>query len=127
MTDKDLAALIWERYEGGIEYQNSIGLRRLIPEYIRFYEGKQWPEATRNTKNLPRPVINIVKMICRNKKSAILSTPVRILYKSQDRRVDTDTLNAFSDTVLKELDQDAIDKNAIDDATKKGSYFYHYY
>jgi hypothetical protein len=66
-------------------------------------------------------------MICRNKKSAILSTPIRILYKSQDRRVDTDTLNAFSDTVLKELDQDAIDKNAIDDATKKGSYFYHYY
>ena len=127
MTDKDLAALIWERYEDGIEYQNSIGLRRLIPEYIRFYEGKQWPEATRNTKNLPRPVINIVKMICRNKKSAILSTPVRILYKSRDRRVDTDTLNAFSDTVLKELDQDAIDKNAIDDATRKGSYFYHYY
>ena len=127
MTDKDLAALIWERYEDGIEYQNSIGLRRLIPEYIRFYEGKQWPEATRNTKNLPRPVINIVKMICRNKKSAILSTPVRILYKSRDKRVDTDTLNAFSDTVLKELDQDAIDKNAIDDATRKGSYFYHYY
>ena len=27
----------------------------------------------------------------------------------------------------RELDQDAIDKNAIDDATKKGSYFYHYY
>ena len=127
MTDKDLAALIWERYEGGIEYQNSIGLRRLIPEHIRFYEGKQWPEATRNTKNLPRPVINMVKMICRSKKSAILSTPVRIVYKSKDKNVDTDTLNEFSDTVLKELDQDAIDKNAIDDGVKKGSYFYHYY
>ncbi|MBQ9703306.1 MAG: hypothetical protein IJV68_02040 [Clostridia bacterium] len=127
MNDKDFAALIYERYESGIEYQNSLGLRRLIPEYVRFYEGKQWPEPTRNTRNLPRPVINIVKMICRNKKSAILSTPVRILYKSKDKRVDTDTLNAFSDTVLKDLDQDALDKNAIDDATKKGSYFYHYY
>ena len=127
MSDKDIATLIWERYEKGVEYQSSMGLRRLIPEYIRFYEGKQWPEPTRNTKNLPRPVINIVKMICRNKKSAILSTPVRILYKSKDKRVDTDTLNAFSDMVLKELDQDDIDKCAIDDGVKKGSYFYHYY
>ena len=127
MSDKDIATLIWERYEKGVEYQSSMGLRRLIPEYIRFYEGKQWPEPTRNTKNLPRPVINIVKMICRNKKSAILSTPVRILYKSQDKRVDTDTLNAFSDMILRELDQDDIDKCAIDDGVKKGSYFFHYY
>jgi hypothetical protein len=84
MTDKDLAALIWERYEGGIEYQNSIGLRRLIPEYIRFYEGKQWPEATRNTKNLPRPVINIVKMICRNKNNGF-GLVTKIIFGSRCR------------------------------------------
>ncbi len=127
MTHTEFARLIWERYEYGLEYQTGMGIRKSIPEYVSFYEGKQWPAPTKNTKNLPRPVINIVKMICRLKKSAILSTPVRIIYKCGDKSVDTDTFNDFSSHILKEIDQDAIDKNAIDDATKKGSYFYHYF
>ena len=127
MTHTEFARLIWERYEYGLEYQTGMGIRKSIPEYVSFYEGKQWPAPTKNTKNLPRPVINIVKMICRLKKSAILSTPVRIIYKCGDKSVDTDTFNDFSSHILKEIDQDTIDKNAIDDATKKGSYFYHYF
>ena len=127
MISDDTARLIWQRYEDGVSYQSTSGLRRMIPEYVRFYEGKQWPEPTRNTKNLPRPVINIVKMICRMKKSSILSTPVKITYKCHDKRVDMKTFNAFSDFILKSIDQDAIDKSAMDDGVKKGSYFYHYY
>jgi len=127
MTEKELARVIWDRYESALEYQISSGIRKSIPEYVSFYEGKQWPAPTKNTKNLPRPVINIVKMICRLKKSAILSTPVRIIYKCGDKSVDTDTLNDFSAHILKEIDQDSIDREAIDEATKKGSYFYHYF
>ena len=73
---------LWKMYERGLEYQSRMGLRTSIPKNIDFYEGRQWPQPTESTKNLPRPVINIIKMICRSKRSAILSTPVKILYKS---------------------------------------------
>ncbi|MBQ8392795.1 MAG: hypothetical protein IJX51_03375 [Clostridia bacterium] len=127
MTREEMAKEIWRKYEDALSLQTSMGLRKSIPEYVDFFEGRQWPAPTRNTKNLPRPVINIVKMICRLKKSAILSSPVRIIYKCRDKRIDIDTFNEFSSFILKEIDQDALDKIAIDDATKKGSYFYHYY
>lgn len=118
---------LWTLYRKGLDYQNSIGLRDKIPMQVRFYEGEQWPKATEATKNLPRPVVNIIKMICRNKKAAILSSPVRIIYKCYKAEVEVDKFNRFSEYVLKELKQDKLDKDAIDDAVKKGSYFFHYY
>ena len=118
---------LWSLYEKGLDYQNRIGLRRDIPVFVRFFEGKQWPDSTENTKNLPRPVVNIVKMICRNKKSSILSTPVRIIFKNYDAKIDVERFNAFAENLFKEMRQDEADKLAIDDAVKKGSYFYHYY
>ena len=69
-------------YQDALSSQLRMGLRVKIPECVDFYEGRQWPPATENTKNLPRPVVNVVKMICRSKKGAILSTPVKIHYKS---------------------------------------------
>jgi len=127
MNRSEMASVLWGLYEDALSYQTSLGIRRKIPEYIRFYEGEQWPAPTKSTKNLPRPVINIVKMICRIKKSAILASPVRIIYKCADRGVNTQRLNSFSESVLKELDQEELDRRAIDDGVKKGSYFYHYY
>lgn len=118
---------LWEMYEKGVDYQIKSGLRLNIPKNVDFYEGRQWPPPTENTKNLPRPVVNIVKMICRSKKSSILSTPVRIVYKSYSPKTDTDKLNSFAQSILKELNQDGLDRLALDDAIKKGSYFYHYY
>ena len=118
---------LWEMYEKGIDYQIKTGLRFKIPQNIDFYEGRQWPAPTENTKNLPRPVVNIVKMICRSKKSSILSSPVRILYKSHTQKADTDKLNSFAESILNEMNQDGLDRLAIDDGIKKGSYFFHYY
>ncbi len=118
---------LWKMYEDGLDYQIKSGLRLTIPKNIDFYEGRQWPAPTESTKNLPRPVVNIIKMICRSKKSSILSTPVRILYKSYSRGTDTDKLNSFAESILKEMNQEGLDRLAIDDGIKKGSYFYHYY
>ncbi|MBE6674961.1 MAG: hypothetical protein E7596_07625 [Ruminococcaceae bacterium] len=119
--------LLWSLYQEGLSYQDSIGLRHTIPTSIDFYEGRQWPPATESTKNLPRPVINVVKMICRSKKSSILSTPVKILYKSYDSQADMDKLNSFAEFIQNELNQEGLDKLAVDDGIKKGSYFFHYY
>lgn len=125
-ADVETTAL-WDDYERGRAYQSSTGLAKNLPKFVKFYEGDQWAPPTKNTKNLPRPVVNIIKMICRNKKSAILSVPVKIIYQTENEAVDVERFNRFADYIQKELGQDQLDKKAIDDAVKKGSYFYHYY
>lgn len=118
---------LWKRYQQGIEYQETIGIRTDIPKYIDFFEGRQWPSPTEATRNLPRPVVNLIKMICRNKKSAILNSKVRLVYKSDNPNANVDKFNHFANFIEKEMGQAELDKQAIDDAVKKGSYFYHYY
>ncbi|MBQ4108513.1 MAG: hypothetical protein IJC80_03830 [Clostridia bacterium] len=114
-------------YKEALQNQAMTGLREKIPECVDFYEGRQWPQPTESTRNLPRPVVNIVKMICRAKKGAILSTPVRVQYKSYSPLIDVDKFNSFASSVFREMGQDELDRRAIDDGIKKGSYFFHYY
>lgn len=126
-TEKARHQVLWDLYQKGVEYQDSIGLRSNLDTYVRFFEGKQWAEPTKDTKNLPRPVVNIVKMICRAKKSAILSTPVRLVYSADLSDQAVEKFNHFSEYILKEIDIESLDKDAIDDAVKKGTYVYHFY
>ena len=114
-------------YEKALMGQLTMGLRDKIPLCVDFYEGRQRPAATENTRNLPRPVVNIIKMICRSKKGAILSTPVKILYRSYSQKTDLERFNSFAKSVMKEYGQEELDRIGIDDAIKKGSCFFHYY
>lgn len=114
-------------YEKAIAYQVTLGITKDYPKFVRFYEGKQWPKPTKNTQNLPRPVINFTKMICRNKKSAILAKKLRLVYKAENVAADVQRFNEFSSYIMKEMKQEALDKQAVDDAVKKGCYCYHYY
>ena len=97
---------LWEDYQNGLSYQQSSGLAKNLPKFVKFYEGDQWAAPTKNTKNLPRPVVNIIKMICRNKKSAILSVPVKIIYRAEDDMADVEKFNRFADYIQKELGQE---------------------
>lgn len=127
---EEKVTLLWERYRKGREYQAAQRMTTLLPRYVDFYEGRQWPPATKNTKDLPRPVINIIKMICRNKKSSILATPVRCVYAAADGgggRVDTSELNDFSLYIDKEMGMDQLDRQAVDSAVKKGTAIWHLY
>lgn len=129
MNDRRETTDAWEDYRRGVEYQERMGLTKQLPVFVDFYEGKQWPAPTKKTKNLPRPVINLVKMICRNKKSAILSAPVKLIYRTSENRirVDVEKFNRFASYIQRELSQEELDKRAIHDAVRKGSYFYHYF
>ncbi len=118
---------LWEDYQKGIAYQNGIRLTEKLPKFVKFFEGEQWAPPTKNTKNLPRPIVNIVKMFCRNKKSSILSVPVKIVYRADDPNVDVEKFNRFAEYAQKEMRQEELDKEGIDDGVKKGTYVYHYY
>ena len=118
---------LWDDYQTGLRYQSSLGLSRKIPQCVRFYEGDQWPKVTERTKSLPRPVINIIKLICRNKKSAILSKRLRLVFEAESALVNTRRFNEYAAYIMKEMGAERLDKLAIDDAVKKGTYVYHYY
>lgn len=118
---------IWRAYQDGLSYQGKIGLREDIPRNVDFFEGRQWPAPTENTKNLPRPVVNIVRMICRNKKAALLSVPVRLVYKADNGSADVKLFTDFAEYIQSEMKQKQLDKEAVADGVIKGSYFYHYY
>lgn len=126
-TTESATTNLWDMWEKCKEYQGKIGLRKNIPTFVDFYEGRQWPKATERTKSLPRPVVNIIKMICRNKESAILSSVVKLIYKAEDETVNSDKFTNFADYIQKEMRQEEYDAKAVHDGTVKGSYFYHYY
>ena len=124
---QDEVTEIWKAYQDGLSYQGKIGIREDIPRYVDFFEGRQWPAPTEATKNLPRPVVNIVRMICRNKKAALLSVPVRLVYKADNGSADAKLFTDFAEYIQGELKQKQLDKEAVADGVVKGSYFYHYY
>ena len=117
---------VWKMYQEGVDYQSSSGLSRTIPQCVRFFEGKQWADATESTKNFPRPVVNITKMICRNKKAGILSNDTAIIYACDDAKKAKRFTN-FGTYITKELNQKKLDRKAINDGCVKGTYVYHYY
>lgn len=111
-------------------YQGAMCFTRKFPQYVDFYEGRQWPAPTKNTSGLPRPVLNVTKMICRNKRAAILSVPTRIVYHAEtfdEGGAAALTFNRFAAYIQKEMHLDAADKRAVGDGVIKGSYFYHFY
>lgn len=123
-------AELWKRYENGRAWMAAAGMTVKLPKFSAFYEGRQWPQVTERTKDLPRPVVNVIKMIVRNKKGQILATPVRCLYQSDDEAVNADgiqALNDFGDYVDAEIQQEDVDREAVTQAAIKGCAVYHYY
>jgi len=118
---------VWKDYQAGLEYQRKIGLPERIKQNVAFYEGRQWAEPTEKTATLPRPVVNIIKMIVRAKTSAMNNTPVRIVFEADSNDNDTQAFTHFAEYMFKEMGQAEIDAQAVRGAGIKGGYFYHYY
>ena len=114
-------------YEDGIKYQKQIGLDKVVPECVKFYEGDQWKPATTNTKHFPRPVVNIVEMICNNKKSQVASSPVKIVYKSEGDEAAVEKFNRFAQYEQSRLRQDEVNNKMLLDGAVKGSMCLYYY
>lgn len=135
MTREELASKIWNEWEQGLAYQQKIHLKETCEQCVDFFEGRQWPQATERTKNLPRPVINIIKFIINGKKANILSSKISMVYKplihtEEETQLATQGASEFTDFanhIKKELKQEDLDSLAILDGLKKGTYVYHYF
>ncbi|MBR2070405.1 MAG: hypothetical protein IJ981_03160 [Clostridia bacterium] len=104
-----------------------MGLTTQVPENVRFYEGDQWVAPTEKTKNMPRPVINITKMVVRNKKSGILSSKLKLNFRSEADADRSEKLTAFNAWIEKEMNIQALRERMVESGTVKGSAFRHYY
>lgn len=123
---KQTAECIWKEYETGQDYKSGIGLNDRIKTNIDFYEGRQWSAPTKNTRALPRPVLNFIEMIINNKVSAMNNSPVKIVYEAENEQA-TAEFTRFNEYICKEMGMGDIDHDAIVDAAVKGNMVKHYY
>lgn len=132
---EELAQKIWNDWQKGLEYQKKLNLKETCEQCVDFYEGRQWPSVTERTKNMPRPVINIVKFIVNGKKANILSSKISMVYKplvynEEQAGIATSgasSFTSFAKHINKEIKQEELDNQAILDGLKKGTYIYHYF
>lgn len=136
MSDREeLAKKIWQDWQNGLQYQKTLRLKETCEQCVDFFEGRQWPVATERTKNMPRPVINIVKFIVNGKKANILSSKISMIYKpliynQEEGQTATEGASSFTNFakhINKEIKQEDLDNQAIADGLKKGTYIYHYF
>lgn len=124
MEDERISKL-WELYERGRAYQRQLGLDDKIKTQVDFYEGRQW--SAKASADFPKPVLNLVKAIVRNKRAGVLGSPVTVEYESSDSTDAGRIFTEFAQYVSKEIKQDDLDAAAILDGAVKGTYVYHYY
>lgn len=124
IKDKRLA---WDRYQDSLAYMTSLGITDKAPKWVDLYEGRQWPPAGELTKNMPRPVINIIKMISRNKKAGVLSNPIALHFTTDDTTKETEQFDRFYEYISREMELEEKDADQIEDAIKKGTMASHFY
>ena len=98
---EELAQKIWNDWQKGLEYQKKINLKETCEQCVDFYEGRQWPQATERTKNMPRPIENIIELIVNGKKANILSSKISVIYKpliynEQEAQMATEGASSFT-------------------------------
>lgn len=81
---KRLAERIMKRFQAGMDYKSSQGLYSLWAEYDDFWNADQWPEATAETEDLPRPVTNHFAKIIEQKIAAIIYEQNDIYYEPME-------------------------------------------
>lgn len=135
ITREELAKNIWNDWQQGLEYQKKIKLKDTCEQCVDFLEGRQWAPATERTKNLPRPVINIIEYIVNGKKSNILSSKISTVYKpliyneleGERATKGASSFTNFATHIKKEIKQEDLDNQAILDGLVKGTYIFHYF
>jgi len=88
---------IYKQYRDGVDYNNRVGLYRIVNENERMYAGDQWHGVKSN--GLPTPVFNIFKRVINFFVASILSQPVKIKFVPELIGDDPD------DPMEKELDE----------------------
>ena len=105
------------------------------PEYERFKAGDQWPAPTPKTKNLPRPVFNIIRQIEAHKVSSILNENIRMVFSpeeineepNEDTLSPSDLFTRNADATWENIKQSKLNEEALENGSNRGTCIWHYY
>lgn len=135
----DEAKRIQDEYKRGLNYKKQMGFLNKWPEYERMRAGDQWPSPTENTKNMPRPVINIIKRIETHKVSSVMNENIKMVFsaeelpESEQGKTESPQMKAaelftqFADTTWERIKQDELNEEALENASNSGTAIWHYY
>lgn len=118
---------VWEQYENAQAYLVQEGLTTAIPDYVKFYEGEQWPSSTAKTRNMPRPTFNMVEMIVDTKIANVISQPIKLNFVAEGDNEKSSKFTKFAQYQMKEMGMNELNDRAAQDGGIKGTYVYHFY
>lgn len=127
-----VVSLAQRRYKDGLSYMKQMGYLVEWPRYERFKAGDQWPAETERTRQLPRPVFNIIDLIESLKVSTVMNEQIMMRYSATDSGTDVaneaaDIFTRYSDTVWEEVEQNHLNEEMLEIAANVGTGILHYY
>lgn len=129
----ELASKVQQEYKDGLAYKKQQGYLDDWAEYERFRAGDQWPQATSRTKDLPRPVFNVIDQIQGHKVSSVMNENIKMIYTATESEEGepefeaADKFTRFADTTWERIKQDDLNEEALDSASNVGTCIWHYY
>ncbi|MEG1501399.1 MAG: hypothetical protein RR396_05520, partial [Clostridiales bacterium] len=126
-----LMAKYWEDAKAYLRQGDFINKWR---EFENMKVGNQWPGATSRTKNLPRPVFNIIEMIINHKTSQILNEDLKLIFLPEfafdlqgQNTAAASVFTAFANMVWQEIGMGDINEQVLDNAATYGCGIWHFY
>ena len=139
------ASQINEQYKQGLQYHKTMQFTDNWPEYERFKASDQWPAATEATRNLPRPVFNIIDYIENHKVASVMNENIKMNFTAQElpqqpgengidpndplqKAVEgAEKFSKNADVTWEDLKQDEINEEVLESASNLGTGIAHYY
>ncbi len=139
----EAASAVENQYKEGLSYKKQMDYLGKWAEYERFKSGDQWPAPTEKTKNLPRPVFNIIKQTINHKVASVMNENIKMVYSAQDVEEETDPATGgaipapeleaadkftrYSDTTWENIKQDQLNEEALESGATTGPAIWHYF
>jgi len=139
MTDKktdgilEAASTVQQQYKDGLSYKKQQGYLDNWAQYERFRGGDQWPRTTNRTKDLPRPVFNVIEQIQSHKVSSVMNENIKMVFTATESEENepefqtADTFTRFADATWERLKQNELNEESLDSSSNIGTGIWHYY
>lgn len=127
------ASAIEKQYKEGLAYKKQMNFFHKWAEHERFKAGDQWPAITEKTKNLPRPVLNIIKQVINHKVASVMNENIKMVFSAMDTEEDSveyegaDKFTRYSETTWENVKQDQLNEEALESGATTGPCIWHYF
>ena len=132
MNEKLTPELIWERYQQGVRYKESINLYDTVDENENFIVGRQWGNLAQLAPDLDKPVINFLQRVVSYFVANITTDSIGLkcrffnMFKEQSKMYES-VISAQLDQLIEQNDLNSKSKDAVRDSAVDGDACYHMY